>query len=365
VAVDANGKIWAAENGDRASRIDPNAGAGPDANGNFVGAIDLSVGLGAGAGPYNYSDMTGFVAIGATAPSGTWTVVHDSQVVATEWGTVCWDAETPAGTAVKVEVRAADTEVALGSQAFVEVANCESFCGLGTAGRFIEVRATLSRDASTLESPVLYELTVQCCNRPPVAVCQDVTVCTEPGLCEANVGVLEIGGGSFDPDGDEILLSISPPGPYPLGDTVVTLTVVDPLGEVDQCEAVVTVQDCEPPQVACLPTTNPSGKTVPKAGVNPKSGQNPDGFYELLATDNCDPEPLIFVADTASDFLAGPYLSGDRVKITQAPGAKPTAKPMAGVIVAHILLKGDAVVVAMDAAGNTFECACLVPPPPK
>lgn len=365
VAVDANGKIWAAESADRASRIDPNVGAGPDLNGNFVGAIDLSVPLGAGAGPYNYSDMTGFVSIGATAPSGTWTVIHDSGASGTKWGTICWTGLTPAGTRIKVEVRAADQETDLPASVFQEVQNCVSFCDLGTAGRFIEIRATLSRNASTPESPILYDLTVQCCNRPPVAVCQDVVVCAEPGLCEASVGVLEVDGGSFDPDGDEIVLSISPPGPYPLGDTVVTLTVMDPLGEIDQCDAVVTVEDCEPPLVACVPTTNPSGKNIPKAGANPKSGQNPDGFYELLAGDNCDPEPLIFVADTASDFLAGPYRSGDRVKITQAPGITPSAKPMAGVIVAHIQLKGDAAVVAMDAAGNTTECDCLVPPPPK
>ncbi|MBP8261925.1 MAG: hypothetical protein KA118_19910 [Verrucomicrobia bacterium] len=60
------------------------------------------------------------------------------------------------------------------------------------------------------------------------------------------------------------------------------------------------------------PTTNPSGKNIPKAGNNPMSGQNPDGFYELRATDNCNFEPGIFVGDTASDFMAWPFGSGQR-----------------------------------------------------
>jgi hypothetical protein len=47
--------------------------------------------------------------------------------------------------------------------------------------------------------------------------------------------------------------------------------------------------DLTPPVVACRPTTNPSGNKVPPAGNNPSSGQNPDGFYVLLATDLVDP----------------------------------------------------------------------------
>jgi hypothetical protein len=198
-----------------------------------------------------------------------------------------------------------------------------------------------------------------------VALCQDITVCTDPGTCEAAVEAADVDAGSYDPDGDPITMTIAPPGPYPLGDTVVTLTVTDPLGETDECQATITVVDCEAPSVECVPTTNPAGKVVPPAGNNPKSGQNPDGFYQLLAADNCDPNPAIYVADSASAFVAGPFKSGDKVKITQAPGVTPVQKPGAGVIVAHILLKGDAVVVAVDALGNMERCMCLVPPPPK
>lgn len=361
VSVDANGKIWAAENSDRASRIDPNAGAGPDARGNFVGAIDLSVPLGPGAGPYNYSDMTGFIAIGATAPSGTWTVIHDGGAAGTRWGTICWNGLTPPGTEIRVEARAADVETDLPAQVFREMSNCGADCDPGITGRLIEVRVTLSHDVGVQETPVLQDLTVRCCNQPPVAKCRDAVVAAGPDC----LAMASVDDGSYDPDGDPILVWQDPPGPYPLGETWVVLNVMDDQGASDTCEAKVTVLDRTPPIVACRATTNPAGKTVPPAGSNPKSGQNPDGFYELLALDNCD-VPRVFVADSASSFVAGPFQPGDKVKITQAPGVKPGQKPMAGVIVAHIQLKGDALVYAVDSAGNTtLPCPCLVPPPPK
>ncbi|HOX01826.1 MAG TPA: hypothetical protein P5555_20695 [Candidatus Paceibacterota bacterium] len=128
---------------------------------------------------------------------------------------------------------------------------------------------------------------------------------------------------------------------------------------------VVEYEGVERPVAECVPTTNPSGKNIPKAGNNPRSGQNPDGFYELRATDNCSPEPMIYVGDTASDFVAGPFGSGQKVKITQAPGVEPKIKEIGGGIM-HIQLKGDAIVIAVDAAGIlSAPCDCRVPPPPK
>jgi hypothetical protein len=123
--------------------------------------------------------------------------------------------------------------------------------------------------------------------------------------------------------------------------------------------------DLTPPVVSCQPTTNPSGNNIPPAGNNPKSGQNPDGFYILLARDVLDPSPDITVADTGSSFVFGPYASGTKIKLTQAPGATPNAKPGPGEIDWHITLKGDAIVIATDAAGNSARVTCRVPPPPK
>jgi uncharacterized repeat protein (TIGR01451 family) len=283
-------------------------------------------------------------------------------------------------------------------------------------------------------------------NNPPIAVCQQLTVNNDAGVCWATVTPAQVDGGSSDPDGNPLTLTLTPPGPYPVGSaTTVTLTVTDSSGLSDSCQTTVivadaeapqllcptnivqgndpgqcsaivtyvaaatdnctlatlicvpasgstfpkgsttvtcmatdgagnpascsftvTVQDKEAPRVAVREAANPSGQKIPVAGKNPSSGQNPDGYYQLLAGDNCDAAPMLYVSDSASAFVAGPYKSGDLVKITQAPTATPEAKKMAGVVVAHITIKGDALVYAMDADGNkSAPVNAFVPPPPK
>jgi hypothetical protein len=146
--------------------------------------------------------------------------------------------------------------------------------------------------------------------------------------------------------------------------------MADATGAIIKEHKVIHVPDITPPVASCIETVNPAGQKIPPAGSTTlpglKGGQNEDGFYQLLATDNVDPNPEVFVADSGSAFVAGPFASGDNVKATQAPGATPNSKPMAGVIVAHITLKGDALVYAVDASGNQSRpVSCLVPPPPK
>ena len=51
--------------------------------------MDLTVSLGAGAGPYNYSDMTGSTLTGAP-DEGTWSVVYDSEAAGTAWAFLDW-----------------------------------------------------------------------------------------------------------------------------------------------------------------------------------------------------------------------------------------------------------------------------------
>jgi streptogramin lyase len=167
IAVDAFGKVWtAAINGNTAQRIDPNAGA-LGANGEPIGAVDLTVDLGAGAGPYTYSDMTGFVAINATVPSGTWNVIHDGMVAGRKWGKISWTAETPELTGIIVEARASDDLLNLALLNFVPVGNGEEFCCAGVTGRYVEIRTTLFRGITINETPVLYDLTVECCEIYP------------------------------------------------------------------------------------------------------------------------------------------------------------------------------------------------------
>lgn len=155
------------------------------------------------------------------------------------------------------------------------------------------------------------------------------------------------------------------PGSIGLDTLTASVTLGSPNGETDTEQVTKRWADTTPPALRCVPTTNPSGGNTPNAGNNPKSGQNPDGFYELVASDDVDPNPSIVIADSASSFTAGPYASGTKIKLTQAPGATPNVKPGPGVIDWHVTLNGDAVVTATDSSGNTTTVNCNVPPPPK
>jgi hypothetical protein len=83
-------------------------------------------------------------------------------------------------------------------------------------------------------------------NKVPVAKAKNVTVAAGPD-CTANASVDD---GSFDPDGDPLVLTQSPAGPYPLGTTSVLLTVKDPSGATSQATATVTVVDSSGPDIS-------------------------------------------------------------------------------------------------------------------
>jgi DNA-binding beta-propeller fold protein YncE len=155
VAVDANGEVWVTNlDSNNVMRIDPNAG------GDALGAVDMTVDLGEDAGPYNYSDMTGFVAIGATAQQGTWTVIYDSQEQDTDFDLVSWASNEPAGTSITVEVRAANDIQELPMESFVPVLNGVGFSGI--VGQFIEIQVSFTRTpGQTEDSPELFDLTVE------------------------------------------------------------------------------------------------------------------------------------------------------------------------------------------------------------
>jgi len=134
--------------------------------------------------------------------------------------------------------------------------------------------------------------------------------------------------------------------------------------------------DTTPPEVACTETVNPHGNKIPPAGSTTppgsKGGQNEDGFYQLTAQDDVDPNPMIYVTDSGSGMVFGPFPSGTQIKYTEDSEAVPEQKKMgsdkgqAGAIDWHIIGNGDPCVYAVDVSGNQSECVdCLVPPPPK
>ena len=172
IAVDAAGKIWAANrNSHTATRIDPNlgplgCGGTGCGDGTTVGAVDLTVSFPATPGrplpyPYNYSDMTGAQLFSNTAPQGSWTVVQDSGSLGNDWGTVTWNTEpegsTPAGTTITVEARTADSEAGLGAESYVAVSSGVEFA---LTGRFIQVRVTMEPSDDSV-SPVLSDLRIE------------------------------------------------------------------------------------------------------------------------------------------------------------------------------------------------------------
>ncbi|SDP41271.1 HYR domain-containing protein [Desulforhopalus singaporensis] len=85
-------------------------------------------------------------------------------------------------------------------------------------------------------------------NNPPVALCENKTVCADPVSC---IAYADIDYGSYDPDGDDLAYSQSPPGPYSLGEHDVTLAVDDQNGATATCNAHVYLDDCTPPEITC------------------------------------------------------------------------------------------------------------------
>jgi hypothetical protein len=116
-------------------------------------------------------------------------------------------------------------------------------------------------------------------NLPPVAICQDVTVSADAS-CTADAS---IDNGSFDPDGDAITLTQTPPGPYPVGTTSVTLTVDDGNGGTATCPGLVTV--LSPPGDVTI--------TLNRDCLWPPNHKMADIYATVELTGSCCPTPPV------------------------------------------------------------------------
>ncbi len=167
VAVDNKGRVWVTNFiGNSVMRIDPAGGV------DGLGAVDLTISLGSfdnpGVGvragnPYNYSDMTGTVALGSTSAQGIWDVIRNGGHAGKKWGAVRWNDEPqgapgnqPALTEIVVEGRAAASLAALSSTAYLVLT---SGAQTGLFGQFLEIRTTLKANPSE-QSPILSDLSV-------------------------------------------------------------------------------------------------------------------------------------------------------------------------------------------------------------
>lgn len=164
VAVDSIGMIWAVCESGHLMRIDPSKGVTPAGSTRAVGKVVEYLEI--DTGPYNYSDMTGFVTLAGTQPSGTWCFVKNSGVNDTLWTSMNLDATVYSGTKIFVEVRAANTYGDMSSMPFIPLADSQgkSVVGVtslpaGVKGKYLEVRANLIKDFGVVASPELKELT--------------------------------------------------------------------------------------------------------------------------------------------------------------------------------------------------------------
>ena len=165
---------------------------------------------------------------------------------------------------------------------------------------------------------------------------------------------------------ETITASLSAPQGSIVSCTVQFLIDGNPAGPAFTQTIQIRIKDVTAPVVGCAETNNPSGNNVPNSGPNAgSSGQNPDGFYLLSATDNVDPSSTVTLTDSASGMTFGPWPSGTKIKLVQAPGATPGVKPGSGDVDFKVTINGDAIVTSTDAAGNVGTATCLVPPPPK
>jgi len=173
-----------------------------------------------------------------------------------------------------------------------------------------------------------------------------------------------------------------PVAPTSLGNDTISasVTLANPTGATDTEQVTKTWGDITPPSASCQETVNPNGKKTPPAGTTTPPGtstngpSNPDGYYRLSATDAVSPAASLqmFVVDTGSGTVFGPYPVGTNIKYTEAPGSTPSAKSIgsstgqAGAVSVHIIGTGDAAIYAVDGSGNISTLvSCLVPPPPQ
>lgn len=180
VAVDAAGKIWATNfYSHTVSRIDPTKGPIGEDLVTPVGEVDLTVQLGDGAYPYDYSDMTGSTIQGGPT-SGTWTVVVDSGIANNDWSDidVSWDSNKPENTSLKVFVYSSEDGTTFTPQQ-------DATPGVPLTdvpdGRYLKIDVHFERFNDETPSPVLYALRV-------TSGCQNDGDCFESDQGSCGVG---------------------------------------------------------------------------------------------------------------------------------------------------------------------------------
>ena len=185
---------------------------------------------------------------------------------------------------------------------------------------------------------------------------ESVIICNDPGQCGAVVTYST---------GASVTCSPASGSFFPVGTNTVTCTSTNPPATYT---FTVAVKDCEAPVVSCRPVHESSGKKNAKAHKDSEHEEDPDGLFQLLGHDNCDSNPRLYIQDSASGFLAGPFANGDIVQITKKHGHEDSddakdSKHGRPPMVAHLRLEGNGLLYGVDASGNVgTSVLCSVRP---
>ncbi len=118
-------------------------------------------------------------------------------------------------------------------------------------------------------------------DNPPTITCpSNITVCADPGVCEAVVTWPDPMP-MDDCPGLQVITNHQSGDIFQLGNTAVSITVIDAAGNVAVCKFVVTVEDCEAPVIDCpaspIVVVNDAGQCTATVVIDPPAA----------ATDNC------------------------------------------------------------------------------
>ncbi len=242
VSVNAAGKVWVTDLGSEyIHRVDPS-----------TNKTDLSKRITGGGGHYTYSDMTGYVSRTVTTKTGAWTAIYDSGAADTEWGKLSWSSDEPSGTSITVRVSSSNDKVTWSAW---ETAVNGQLTSATPAGQYLKVEAGFKITQGEI-SPILYDITVDRRNQPPVAEAGPHQT-VEMSSCQGASVTLD-GSGSYDPDGDALTYTwtengtivangVNPVLNLPYGSHTLTLTVDDGKGGTATDDVVIDVVDTTAP----------------------------------------------------------------------------------------------------------------------
>ncbi|MBL8868680.1 MAG: putative Ig domain-containing protein [Planctomycetaceae bacterium] len=122
-----------------------------------------------GAGPYNYSDMTGDQLQTVTQRSGTWTEIIDAARLNAVWAGVEIASNLPNDTSLSLRVRTSNLRDTLAAQSWLDVPFNQPLPGI--VGRFLQVETRL-RSQDPDQHPAIDRITVHAAQPPQVFVSQ-------------------------------------------------------------------------------------------------------------------------------------------------------------------------------------------------